>query len=198
MPYTREVPYAYARDSIYYFNRRIPKDLQRHYRCDRIIVSLHTKSPHAAKTKSVTLAAQLDEEWLILRWRQKDNPLRRLLGDEEYERSNAPLISKAKNIYLHSKRESRPLTFSHAVERTVSNLINAVGNKPIDRYSRRDANLLRDNLFERGLGRSSIKRMFGTLAALLNFVAREQCLSDIKTFSGIYLGNFFCQGGQEP
>jgi len=152
-------------------------------------VSLHTKSPHAAKTKSVTLATQLDEEWFTLRWRQKDNPLRRLLGDEEYEPSNAPLISEAKNIYLHSKRKSRPLTFSQAVERAVSNLINAVGDKPIDRYSRQDANLLRDNLFERGLGKSSVKRMFGTLAALLNFVAREQGLSDIKTFSGIYLGD---------
>ena len=140
MLYTREVPYVYARDSIFYFNRRIPKNLQRHYRCDRIVVSLHTKSPHAAKTKSVTLAAQLDEEWLTLRWRQKDNPLRRLLGDEEYEPSNAPLISEAKNIYLHSKGDSRPLTFSQAVERTVSNLINAVGDKPIDRYSRQDAN----------------------------------------------------------
>ena len=189
MLYTREVPYVYPRDSIYYFNRRIPKDLQRHYRCDRIIVSLHTKSPHAAKTKSVTLAAQLDEEWFTLRWRQKDNPLRRLLGDAEYEPSNAPFISEAKNIYLDSKRESRPLTFSQAVERTVSNLMNAVGDKPIDRYSRRDANLLRDELFERGLGKSSVKRMFGTLAALLNFVAREQGLSDIKTFSGIYLGD---------
>ena len=189
MLYTKEVPYVYARDSIYYFNRRIPKDLQRHYRCDRIVVSLHTKSPHAAKTKSVTLAAQLDEEWLTLRWRQKDNPLRRLLGDEEYEPSNAPLISEAKNIYLHSKKKSRPLTFSQAVERAVSNLINAGGDKPIDRYSRRDANLLRDELFERGLSKSSIKRMFGTLAALLNFVAREQGLSDIKTFSGIYLGD---------
>ena len=87
MLYTKEIPYVYPRDSIYYFNRRIPKDLQRHYRCDRIIVSLHTKSPHAAKTKSVTLAAQLDEEWFTLRWRQKDNPLRRLLGDAEYEPS---------------------------------------------------------------------------------------------------------------
>ena len=30
--------------------------------------------------------------------------------------------------------------------------------------------------------------MFGTLAALLNFVTREEGLSDISTFSGIYLG----------
>ena len=61
MLYTKEVPYLYSRDSIYYFNRRIPKDLQGHYHCDRIIVSLHTRSTHVAKTKSVTLAAQLDE-----------------------------------------------------------------------------------------------------------------------------------------
>jgi len=85
MLYTKEVPYVYARNRVFYFNRKIPIDLQRHYRCNRIVVSLHTKSPHAAKTKSVTLAAQLDEEWLTLKWRQKDNPLRRLLGDEEYE-----------------------------------------------------------------------------------------------------------------
>ena len=64
---TKEVPYVYAWDSIYYFNRRIPKDLQRHYRCDRIIVSLHTKSPHAAKTKSVTLAAQLDVSYIFIK-----------------------------------------------------------------------------------------------------------------------------------
>ena len=84
MLYTREVPYVYPRDSIFYFNRRIPKDLQRHYRCDRIIVSLHTKSRHAAKTKSVTLAAQLDEEWFTLRWRQKDNPLKHTLLYQKY------------------------------------------------------------------------------------------------------------------
>ena len=78
MAYTREVQYGYPQDSIYYFNRGIPKDLQRHYKCARIIVSLHTKSLHAAKTKSVTLAAQLDKEWFTLRWRQKDNPLRQL------------------------------------------------------------------------------------------------------------------------
>ena len=111
MLYTKEVPYVYARDSNYYFNRRIPKDPQHHYRCDRIVVSLHTKSPHAAKTKSVTLAAQLDEEWFTLRWRQKDNPLRRLLGDEEYKPSNAPLISVAKDIYLRSKGDGRPIFF---------------------------------------------------------------------------------------
>ena len=72
---TKDVPYVYSRDGIYYFTRRIPKDLRGHYRCPRIVVSLHTKSAQAARTKSTNLAAQLDEEWLTIRWRQKDNPL---------------------------------------------------------------------------------------------------------------------------
>ena len=189
MLYTREVPYLYSRDSIYYFNRRIPKDLQSHYRCNRIIVSLHTRSTHVAKTKSVTLAAQLDEEWFNLRWHRKDNPLRCLLGEPDYLPSNAPMLSDAKNIYVGSKGKLRPLTFSQAVERAVSSLINTVGDKPIDRYSRKDANLLRDKLFKRGLRKSSIKRMLSSLSALVNFVVREQGLPDIKTFSGIYLGD---------
>ena len=128
-------------------------------------------------------------EKATLRWRQKDNSLGRFLADEYYEPSNAPLMSDAKDIYLHSKGNGRPITFSQAVERAVGNLINAVGNRPIDRYSRQDANLLRDEFLERGLGKSSVKRMFGTLAALTNFVVREQGLSDISTFSGIYLGD---------
>jgi len=76
----------------------------------------------------MTLASQLEEEWLTLRWLQKDNPLERFLADEYYEPSNAPLISNAKDIYLHSKGDGRPITFSQAVERAVGNLVNAVGD----------------------------------------------------------------------
>jgi hypothetical protein len=74
---TTEVPYVYQRSGVFYFNRRVPKDLLEHYRCPRIIVSLRTRSAQAAKVKSVSLASRLDEEWLTLRWRQKDNPLGR-------------------------------------------------------------------------------------------------------------------------
>ena len=185
---TTEVPYVYKRDGIFYFNRRVPKDLLGHYRCSRIIISLKTKSAQAARVKSVSLASQLDEEWLTIRWRQKDNPLGRYLVDMSFEPSSAPNLSKSKKIYLSSKADSRPLTFSQAADRAVSNVINIAGDKPIDRYTRQDANAVRDCLFARGLSASSIKRMFGTLAALLNFVSREEGLSDISTFSGIYLG----------
>ena len=65
---TTEVPYVYSRDGIFYFTRRIPNDLKGYYRCPRLVLSLRTKSLRAAKTKSTTLAAQLDEQWRDLRW----------------------------------------------------------------------------------------------------------------------------------
>ncbi len=188
---TTETPFVYSRDGIFYFTRRIPKDLQGHYRCPRIVISLRTKSLKAARTKSTTLASQLDEEWLTLRWRSKDNPLRHYLADqvqEAREASDAPLMSEAKNIYLHSKSVGRPVTFSQAADRAINNLISTVGDKPIDTYTRQDANLVRDSLFDRGLNKSSVKRMFGTIRALVNFVTRELGLQDITAFSGIYLG----------
>ena len=135
-----EVPYVFDRDGIYYFNRRIPKDLEGHYRCRRIVLSLRTKSIRVAQTKSVTLAAQLDEEWMTLRWRSKDNPLRSYLSDQAFETrelSNAPLMSVATVIYLKAKGDGRPVTFSQAIDRSINNLITTVGNKPIDRYSLR-------------------------------------------------------------
>ena len=188
---TKDVPYVYSRDGIYYFTRRIPKDLRGHYRCPRIVVSLRTKSAQAARTKSTNLAAQLDEEWLTIRWRQRDNPLKRFLADQSYashELSNAPLLSEAKVVYLNSKSVDRPVTFTQAVDRAVNNLVSSVGDKPIDRYSRQDANVVRDSLLERGLSKASVKRIFGTIGALLNFVGREFDLPEINAFSGIYLG----------
>jgi integrase len=104
------------------------------------------------------------------------------------ELSNAPLLSEAKDVYLHSKGEGSPIAFAQAVDRAIDNLVSAAGDKPIDTYTRQDVNIVRDNLFDRGLNRSSVKRMFGTIRALLNFVTKELGLQDISAFSGIYLG----------
>jgi integrase len=188
---TKEAPYIYDRDGIFYFTRRIPKDLQGHYRCPRIVMSLRTKSIRAAKIKSVTLSAQLDEEWLTIRWRRSDNPLRQYLSDQAHhthEQFKGPLMSEAKEIYVSAKSNGRSVAFKQAIERAANNLIGNVGDKPIDAYTRQDANSVRDALFERGLTKASVKRQFGSIRALVNFVSREHGLPIINTFSGIYLG----------
>ena len=183
--------YLYLKRGIYYFSRRVPEDLLGHYKRSKIVFSLRTKSAKAAKVKAASLSSQLEEDWLTLRWRSKDTPLRRFLKDQATEArfaSSAPLLSEAGEIYLRTKGEGRPATFGSAVNRAINKLIGLIGDKPIDTFSRSDANMLRDSFFERGLSRGSIDRMFGTIRATINFTAREMGLPDISSFSGIYLG----------
>ena len=110
-----------------------------------------------------------NEEWLTLRWQQKDNPLGRFLIDYDNQSltpSNSPLLSEAKVIYVSIKSVGRSVAFNQAADRAINSLIDAVGDKPIDRYSRKDVNQLRDQLFDRGLSKTSIKRLFGTIRAI--------------------------------
>ena len=91
-----------------------------------------------ARAKSATLAAQLDEQWMNLRWRNNENPLIRILTDQTSETrssSSAPLLSEGKIIYLSAKASRRPRTFVQSVERAVNNLISVAGDKPIDTYT---------------------------------------------------------------
>lgn len=183
--------YLYSRNGVYYFCRRIPEDLKCNYKQNKIALSLRTRNAKAARIKAASLASQLDEDWLTLRWRSNGTPLRRFLRNQSVEariESSAPLLSEAREIYLRLKGKNRPSTFSSAVERATNNLFNIVGDKPIDTYSRLDANLLRDSFFERGLSRGSVDRMFSTIRAVINFTAREFDLAEITSFSGIYLG----------
>ena len=53
------VPYSFQKRDIYYFSRRVPKDLEDYYRASKITLSLRTKSPKLAKEKSASLASQL-------------------------------------------------------------------------------------------------------------------------------------------
>ena len=131
-----------------------------HYRRPNVPLSLKTKSSRIARAKPATLAAHLVEQWMNLRWRNNENPLIRFLADQTSESrssSSAPLLSEGNIIYLSAKASYRPQTFMQSVERAVHNLISVAGDKPIDTYTRKDANLLRDTLYKRGLFLISLK-----------------------------------------
>ena len=58
-------PYLFRKRGVYYFSRRVPKDLMDHYDRSKIVFSLRTKSTKAAKVKAASLASQLEEDWLV-------------------------------------------------------------------------------------------------------------------------------------
>ena len=45
--------YTFQKNGIWYFSRRVPADLQRHYRTNRIAYSLRTKSVRDARVRAM-------------------------------------------------------------------------------------------------------------------------------------------------
>ena len=60
---TKSNSYTFQKDGIWYFSRRIPADLRRHYRTGRIAYSLRTKSIRDARVRAMSDAAKLDRHW---------------------------------------------------------------------------------------------------------------------------------------
>ncbi|WP_216601093.1 DUF6538 domain-containing protein [Ruegeria sp. HKCCD6604] len=59
--------YTFVKEGVFYFSRRIPKELCRYYSSSRIAFSLRTHSANVAATRARRAADQLDEYWFHLR-----------------------------------------------------------------------------------------------------------------------------------
>ena len=180
--------YTYIRNGVYYFSRFVPKDLQQHYRSDRLVQSLRTRSPAKAKQAASLLAARLDEYWLDLRLRNS-SPLfqDKFLESPIKVLSSAPLLSEAKQLYLDLKGAGRSKVFVQSTERTVSYLIQCHGDRTIDAYVGGDASAFRSWLIDKGLSSSSVKRAFSIIKAVINLAISELGLDVRNVFTGIYL-----------
>ena len=60
---TKSNSYAFQKDGIWYFSRRVPADLRWHYRTGRISYSLGTRSVRDARVRAMGDAARLDRHW---------------------------------------------------------------------------------------------------------------------------------------
>lgn len=188
--------FTFVKDGVFYFSRRIPNELKRHYSSPRIAYSLRTKSPRIAEARARKAAAQLDEYWYHLRCQVMDLPGKHMLrlqvatrpdGPEQQPVSSASIkLSEAVSIYLQLKGRNRPVTFHRAAERACGYVIDACGDKDLQAYTKADANAFRDALIARGLAGSSMTRVFGTVRAVTNFAASEQGLTLNNPFAGVY------------
>lgn len=190
-------PFTFTKHGVFYFSRRIPKELRHHYSSTRIAYSLRTKSPKIAEVRARKAAEQLDEYWYMLRSRDADLPGHHMLRMEQAGvgscrtpqpavSSSSVLLSEAVGIYLQQKGKNRPVTSRRAAERSCGYVIDACGDKHLEAYTKADANAFRDALIARGLAGSSMTRVFGTVRAVTNFAASEQGLTLNNPFSGVY------------
>ena len=188
---TKSNSYTFQKSGIWYFSRRIPQDLRRHYRTGRIAYSLRTKSIRDARVRAVSDAAKLDRHWHILRISSNDLPGKHLLTDAVKEPLAEASIDNhsfkaAVAVYLRLKGNDRPSTFEATVRRSCGYLIDCCGMKGLKDYVRSDATKFRDYLFAKGLNGASVARIFGTVRAVINLALSEFGLSIINPFSNVY------------
>ena len=188
---TKSNSYTFQKDGIWYFSRRVPADLHRHYRTSRIAYSLRTKSIRDARVRAMSDAAKLDRHWHILRISSEDLPGKHLLTDAAQEPVAEPAaddhsLKDAVAVYLRLKGIDRPLTFEAAVRRSCGYLIDCCGMKDLTDYVRSDATKFRDYLFAKGLNGASVARIFGTVRAVINLALSEFGLAIVNPFSNVY------------
>ena len=198
MAENKTAPHSFVKDGVFYFVRRVPKDLKHHYTSSKISYSLRTRTASVAASRAARAAQQLDEYWYHLRIKDSELPGKHMLRlAQNANAAPMPLtaspsmpeavkLSEAVAIYLRLKGHDRPVTFHRAAERSCGYVIDVCGDKDITSYSKADANAFRDNLIERGLAGSSITRVFGTVRSVINFAASEVGVDMSNPFGRVY------------
>ena len=59
--------YLYKKRSVYYFSKQVPSDVRQHYKRDRIVICLKTKSVSRANRMCESILQRLHDYWLSLR-----------------------------------------------------------------------------------------------------------------------------------
>ena len=173
---------------IYHFVRRVPADLQQHYRSDRVSISLRTKSARAASCSAVSISQRLDDYWHGLRLQKMDVPALHLVIDDDADvPDNSPTMMEAVETYLRLKAEKQTPTFIRAAKRNGRYVAEALGNRPITSYSSSDTAAFRDYLFHKGLALGSVKRIFGSVRSIINLVMLEHGIEGSNGFAKTYM-----------
>lgn len=198
MAENKPAPHSFVKDGVYYFVRRVPKDLLHHYTSPKISFSLRTRSASVATSRAFRAAQRLDEHWYFLRINDCDLPGKHMLRLAQNTNAvpaamamtaaaaETVKLSEAVGIYLRLKGQGRPVTFHRAAERSCGYVIDVCGDKDITAYTKADANAFRDDLIKRGLAGSSMTRVFGTVRSVINFAAAEIGIDISNPFGRVY------------
>ncbi|MCB5198231.1 hypothetical protein LGQ03_03155 [Loktanella sp. TSTF-M6] len=196
MPKYIYAPYTFVKDGIFYFIRRIPVDVRKHYTTSKISHSLKTRSPQVAASRAMRTASQLDEYWYQWKCQGVRLPGQHLLKTSSMvvsRQSNGPdvkatalKVSDCVDIYLNQKGVGKGDTFKRAATRNCGYVIKYCGNVPIEQLSKAHANKVRDELVAKGMAGSSIARILGTIRSVLNFAASEEGVDFKNPFGNVY------------
>jgi integrase len=176
------------RGTLYYFVRRVPADLRDQYKSDRISQSLRTKSLSSACRLARSISQRLEDYWLGLRLQKLDIPSINLVRmDAGQDEGSGFRLSQALELYLKLKGGNRDKVFIRTAHRNTEYVIRILGDRNVTSYSSADAGQFRDWMIDKGMGRSTIKRVFSSIRSIVNLAIREQGLEGQNGFVGTYM-----------
>ena len=189
MVYHDMASYLWVKGQTYYFNRRVPKDVQAHYKASRIVICLKTSRKDQAIRAARSIAQRLEDYWLSLRLANIDVPALHLLRERPLtlSQSSCMTLSEALELYLRLKGVNKGKVFRRSAERNIQSVADVLSNRPLDEYSSSDAAAYRDYLLKRGLTTNSVKRNFATIRSVINLAIQEHGLECRNAFSKVYL-----------
>ncbi len=181
--------YLWVKGQTYYFNRRVPKDVQAHYKASRIVICLKTSRKDQAIRAAKSIAQRLEDYWMSLRLANIDVPALHLLRDRPLKvpQSSCMTLSEALELYLRLKGVNKDKVFRRGAERNIQSVIDVLSNRHLEEYSSSDAAVYRDYLLKRGLTTNSVKRNFATIRSVINLAIQEHGLECRNAFSKVYL-----------
>lgn len=183
--YTNASQYVSNRDGIFYYIRRVPHDVRRHYASSRISFSLRTKSQRCALRAAGSVTQRLEDYWLGLRLQQMDIPAIHLVKADDVE-DNSPLLLDAVEMYLKTKGKADK-TFIRTARRNAAYVAKVLGNRPITSYATSEAAKFRDWCFEQGMSLNTVKRVFTAVRSVINLTMREYGIKGTNAFSGTFM-----------
>ena len=181
--------YLYQKRGVYYFSKQVPCDVRQHYKRDRIVICLKTKSISRAMRMCDSILQRLHDYWLSLRLSAMPLPAAHLVHDSNGhgQLTTGPTLSEARNAYIKLKGVGKDKTFIRGASRNVDVVIKHLGDRPIDGYSSADAAALRDAMLEKGLSIASVKRNFSTIRSIINLTISEQGIDCGNAFARTYM-----------
>jgi integrase len=183
-----QAAHVFKKRGIYYFQRRVPKRVAKHYRSNRVIVSLRTTRKEEAQTRAREIAAQLEAFWWKLQQEQQEVPCEHLLVSACRSEKLELTLDDVATLYRERKGQGRDKNFHGAVDRAFSVFRSVAGNLQIEAYERKDALKLRDHLKAKGLAPQSIRRTVTTLRSAFNLAINEHGLTLKNIFASLDVG----------
>ena len=181
--------YLYQKRDVYYFSKQVPCDVRQHYKRDRIVICLKTKSVSRAKRMCDSILQRLHDYWLSLRLSAMPLPAAHLVHDSNGhgQLTTGPTLTEARDAYIKLKGVGKDKTFIRGASRNVDVVIKHLGDRPIDGYSSADAAALRDAMLGKGLSIASVKRNFSTIRSIINLTISEQGLDCGNVFARTFM-----------